>query len=90
MSFFPRLFTKRKAEFDEEIQAHLQMDIQNRQDRGESAEQAHAAATREFGNVALIEDVARETWGWVRLERLGQDLRYSLRQLRRSPVFAAT
>jgi hypothetical protein len=61
------------------------MNIQNRKNRGESPEHARAAAIREFGNVALIEDVTRETWGWVWLERLGQDLKYALRQLRRSP-----
>ncbi len=66
------------------------MEIQNRKDRGASSEQARAAAIREFGNVALIEDVARETWGWVWLERLGQDLKYAFRQLRRSPVFTIT
>jgi hypothetical protein len=82
MSFFPRRFARRKAELDEEIQAHLQMDIQNRRDRGESPEQARGEAIREFGNIALIEDVTRETWGWVWLERL--------RQLRRSPAFTAT
>jgi hypothetical protein len=90
MSFFSRLFANRKAELDEEIQAHLQMDIQNRKNRGESPEHARAAAIREFGNVALIEDVTRGTWGWVWLERLGQDLKYALRQLRRSPVFTFT
>jgi predicted permease len=90
MSFFSRSFAKRKAELDEEIQAHLQMDIQDRKDRGASSEQARAAATRELGNTALIEDVTRETWGWVRLERLGQDLKYAFRQLKRSPVFTAT
>jgi putative ABC transport system permease protein len=90
MSFFPRRFARSKAELDEEIQAHLQMDIQNRRDRGESPEQARGEAIREFGNIALIEDVTRETWGWVWLERLGQDLKYALRQLRRSPVFTAT
>jgi hypothetical protein len=90
MSFFPRRFARRKAELDEEIQAHLHMDIQNRRDRGKSPEQARGEAIREFGNVALIEDVTRETWGWVWLERLGQDLKYALRQLRRSPVFTAT
>jgi ABC-type lipoprotein release transport system permease subunit len=29
---------------------------------------------REFGNISLIEEVTRETWGWVWPERLGQDL----------------
>jgi predicted permease len=90
MSFFSRPFAKRKAELDEEIRAHLQMDIQNRKDRGESPEQARAKAMREFGNIALIEDVTREAWGWVWLERLGHDLKYALRQLRRSPVFTLT
>jgi hypothetical protein len=66
------------------------MDIQNRKDRGESPEEARRAAMREFGNVPLIEDVTRETWGWIWLERLGQDLKYAFRQLRRSPVFTAT
>jgi len=64
-----RLFAKRKAELDEEIQAHLQMDIQNRRDRGESPEQARVAALREFGNVALIEDITRESCVWTWLER---------------------
>ena len=90
MSFFFRSFARRKAEFDEEIQAHLRMDIQDRKDRGESSEHARAAAMRQFGNISLIEDVTRETWGWVCLERLGQDLQYAFRQLRRSPVFTAT
>jgi hypothetical protein len=89
MSFFSR-FARRKAELDEEIHAHLQMDIRHRKDRGESPEQARAAAMREFGNIALIEDVTRETWGWIWLERLAQDLRHALRQLRRSPVFTLT
>jgi hypothetical protein len=48
MSFFPRPFAKRKAELDDEIQAHLQMDIQNRSDRGESPEQARGDAIREL------------------------------------------
>src|ERR1700677_3324518 len=41
------------------------------------------------GEKPVVEDVARETWGLLWLERLGQDFRYSLRQIRRSPAFAA-
>jgi predicted permease len=58
--------------------------------RGESEEEARSATDREMGNLPLAKDVTRETWGWVRLERLAQDVRYALRQMRRSPGFAVT
>ena len=90
MSFFPKRFAQRKAELDEEIQAHLEMDIRARMERGESVERARVAAMRELGNVALIEDVTREMWGWEGLDRVAQDFRYAIRQLRRSPIFMMT
>ncbi|MGB6902906.1 MAG: ABC transporter permease, partial [Acidobacteriaceae bacterium] len=80
----------RKRELDEEIASHLRMAIADRVARGQTAEQAQAEAEREMGNLPLAKDVTRETWGWVWLERLGQDARYALRQMRRSPGFAAT
>jgi predicted permease len=90
MSLLSRLFANRRRELEEEVQSHLQMAIQDRMDRGESAEPAETAAIRELGNVALVKDITRETWGWVRLERVAQDLKYALRQLRTSPGFAIT
>jgi predicted permease len=89
MSIFSR-FTNRKADLDEEMRAHLAMDIQARKDRGASSEQARIEATRDFGNMALIQDVTRETWGWGWPERLAQDLQFALRQLNKSPAFAIT
>ena len=85
-----RGFGARKRELDEEIASHLRMAIADRVARGQTAEQAQAEAEREMGNLPLAKDVTRETWGWVWLERLGQDARYALRQMRRSPGFAAT
>ncbi len=85
-----RGFGTRKAELDEEMDLHRRMAVADRVARGESEEDAQAAVEREMGNMALAKDVTRETWGWMWLEQLGQDVRYALRQMKRSPGFAAT
>jgi hypothetical protein len=90
MSLLSRFFKSRKNELGQEIQSHLRMAIRDNLERGMSPEEARIAAMREFGNVPLVEDVTREVWGRLRLEWLGQDFLYSLRQVGRSPAFAAT
>ncbi|MGA8529327.1 MAG: permease prefix domain 1-containing protein, partial [Acidobacteriaceae bacterium] len=92
MGLLRRIFgvNARKAELDEEMEAHRRMAMADRVARGERQDDARAAVEREMGNGPLIKDVTREAWGWVWLERLLQDVRYALRQMKRSPGFAVT
>jgi hypothetical protein len=87
----PRLwFAKHKDELDEELRAHLRMAVADRVERGETADEARQNAMREMGNLPLIEDVTRTMWGGLWLERVLQDVKYALRQLRRAPGITAT
>ena len=82
-----RFLSQRKRDLDEEIEAHLRMAVRERVERGESPGEARAAAAKEFGNVLLVKDVTRKTWGWEWLENAVQDLKYALRRLLKSPGF---
>jgi predicted permease len=80
---------RRDQELEEELQAHLQMAAQDRLDRGKPTSEAEAekAARRELGNLQLIKEVTRSTWGWTWLERFIQDLRFTWRTLRQDLGF---
>src|SRR5688572_29657298 len=53
-----------------------------------TSDEARYAALRQFGNVASIQERAREVRGWVWLEHWMRDFRFSWRALRRSAGFS--
>lgn len=74
-------------ELREELDAHLQMEVEANIDRGMTPAQALEAATRHLGNRRLIQEMAHEAWTFDWLEALRRDLRQALRILRRSRGF---
>jgi predicted permease len=85
-----RLWRRRANDADEEIATHIAMATADRIVRGESPEEAHRAAVREFGNPLLVRETTRRMWAGETLEHIAQDLRYAWRQMRRSPAFTLT
>lgn len=80
---------RRDTDLDDEIAHDLALDAEERIRSGMSREEAELSTRRDFGNVGLVKEDTRETWGWASLERLGQDLRYGWRTLRTTPLFTA-
>ena len=83
------LFGKSQLERDmaEEMRFHLEQRATDRQADGLSPEEARYAAERKFGNVASLQEQAREGRGWRWLENLLLDLRLGVRSLAKSPGF---
>ncbi len=83
------LFLKRRLEreLEEEINSHLEMQIEENVRRGMGAEEARYAALRQFGGVEQVKEAYRERRGLPVVEATLQDLRYGVRWLVKHPSF---
>src|SRR5881227_2136674 len=84
-----RLFRRNRSahRLDDEIQFHLDHQIAENIAAGMSREEARYAAMRTFGNPTYLKEETRDTWGWICLEQIHQDLRYGLRMLSKNSGF---
>ena len=85
------LFSKdhREKEMSDEIESNLQMHVDDNLRLGMSYPEARRAALLKLGGVDQIKESYRERRGLPMLETTIQDLRYAIRTLIKSPVFAA-
>ena len=81
---------RRYQDLSESINEHLAEKIDELMESGLSREEATYAARRQFGNTTRIEERSREVWQWPRIESVAADVKLSLSQLRKSPLFAVT
>src|SRR5262249_43341378 len=74
---------------DSEIKDFIERETEDNIARGMSPEDARHAAMRKFGNVTRVKEDTRAVWTSIWLDELLQDIRYGLRTLSNTPVFAA-
>jgi macrolide transport system ATP-binding/permease protein len=83
----------RRQSFDRDLQEemtfHQEQAAKEFEASGIAPEAARYAAMRQFGNATLLQERSHEVVAF-RAETVAQDLRFALRQLRRSPGFAVT
>jgi len=88
-SLFSRFFfrNRRYNDISVSIQEHIDERIDELMEEGKSRDEAERTARRDFGNVTLLQERSREVWQWPTVESILSDVKFSIRQFRKSPGF---
>src|SRR5207249_466742 len=78
-----------ETELDEELQFHLERQVEKYVQGGLSKEEAWRRARMEFGGVELAKEECRDARGVNFIESVLQDVRYGVRTLGKNPGFTA-
>lgn len=77
-----------EREIDDELKSHIEMRIEDNVAAGMSTEEARRDALLRFGNPTVMKERATAADAALFLESIWADVRFALRQLRKSPGFA--
>jgi predicted permease len=78
---------QREDDLERELRSDLDLEAEEHQEAGVSAEEAQYRALRSMGNTTLVKEDARRAWGGLWAEQFWQDFKYGLRGLRRNKGF---
>jgi predicted permease len=78
---------RRDRELRDELHLHLRLLEEEYAAEGLSPDEARQRARREFGNAAAFQQACHDLFSFRFVENFIQDLRYAIREIRRSPGF---
>jgi predicted permease len=82
------LFSRRAdTDFDDEVNAHLEMLVEDNVRHGMTRDEARLAAHKAFGAPSRIKETQRENRGFPQIDSFFKDLRYATRMLWKHPGF---
>ncbi len=79
-----------ERELDAELQAYLELDVEENIRRGMAPKEARRAALARLGGLEMVKDECRDVQRFRVAEDLWRDLRYGVRMVLKHPGFSAT